>query len=927
MAILNNTQPSFSSGIISTELFGRIDFNKLESGLKQCENWFIRPAGGAVYRTGTKYISGAKYDDKSVSLIPFVYNRGDGLCLEFGEQYIRFYKDGEQITVDGEPYEITTTYGASEVQSIKFVQDKNKMYLVHPNHPPALLERKSDTEWSLRDLVFNPDVPTVESVTIKANVAKNPDTVVTFSGWQYAVSCVDKDGHEGMPVYSNIVASDIDLLNQTMSVSFTVDNDKMTNIDRFNIYRIKGGEFFRCYVQDRLENAETQSLTDISFALDETKSPKEKFTAFDGGEYPSAVGYWNQRLLLGCTNKKPNTFWGSRVGYPEDFTSTFVLADDEGFELTFNSGSLDSITDFITMDDLIVFTEGKIWRVTGTAVSNMAAYVESYTGSSGIRPYVSKKSILFIDSTINTVSNFVYSYELNGYAGQNLDILARDNFDGYTLKDISFRDTPYGVLYAVRSDGVLMCLTYMREENIYAWHKYTTQGYFRAVCNVDKNENDQVYVVVERDGHKYIELFQNEINAIQGINDSWHLDCAGRYFSNWQEWGREGTIPSETYYGFVGAQKTGSWYCWQLGWTHFPEPTVIKVVEGYIYTKTPNPSDDDYWSEYYIGGNGLGELTKDESKLVKRTTFSFIKQHWTLLDGNIYGASWRSYRRYKAGDFSYSDNPPYDVLYTNNKVSGGLLYKRVGDEFEKVGAISSYNNDTITYDGFTYNYDESKNVVSGGGSESIKLYTVKNPTISDLAYSSPNGTQGQTIEDVQDDYILVNGEKYYKINVEIEGLSSISGLERFNGHKVTILADGNVYPDILVENGEIVLPRAANNVLVGYSYDGIIETIPLEKVFSSGNSTVGYNRRITELTLSYYKTRGLWYGRSIDNLYEIKPYKEKDFSDEIPLESGKLTLKVKDDFDYENGLFVVQKSPLPALLQSITLRGLLNGGN
>ena len=106
MAKTNITQPSFSSGIISTELFSRIDFSKVTSGLKECLNWVVRPAGGVVYRVGTRHIAPTKYPLKQVSLIPFVFNRKDSLCLELGDKYIRFYKNGALILKDGKPYEV-----------------------------------------------------------------------------------------------------------------------------------------------------------------------------------------------------------------------------------------------------------------------------------------------------------------------------------------------------------------------------------------------------------------------------------------------------------------------------------------------------------------------------------------------------------------------------------------------------------------------------------------------------------------------------------------------------------------------------------------------------------------------------------------------------------------------------------------------------
>ena len=323
-----------------------------------------------------------------------------------------------------------------------------------------------------------------------------------------------------MATKSNIITSDIDLVNQNILVSFTAPTGVEAG-DNFLIYRIFRGEFFFIHRIPFVTGTSNYSLRDLSFQPDTTRSIKEAFTGFDNSNYPSAVGFWNQRLIFANTPNKPNTIYGSVVGAFDDFTNTVLRNSDEAFELTINSGTTDVITDLVPMDDLIVMTQSKIWRVVGTSPSNMSAYIESYSGSSGIRPYVYKKSILYVDSSLNTVSNFIYSYELNGYVGQNLDTLCRDLMDGHTIKSISFRDTPYGVLYVVRDDGVLLGLTYLKEENIYAWHQHTTKGDFLNVCSVDCPSKDEVYVLVNRDGNVYIELFKNQIDISEGVDESW----------------------------------------------------------------------------------------------------------------------------------------------------------------------------------------------------------------------------------------------------------------------------------------------------------------------------------------------------------------------------------------------------------------------
>lgn len=910
MAKTNITQPSFSSGIISTELFSRIDFSKVTSGLKECLNWVVRPAGGVIYRVGTRYIAPTKYPLKQVSLIPFVFNRRDSLCLELGDNYIRFYKNGELILKDNQPYEIATTYTENEVSAIKFAQNKNSMYLVHPNHPPAVLERTSDDNWTLRDLKFNPDFPTVKDLKITSNAAKETNKVVKYDDWQYAVSIVNNDDIEGLPVYSGKLSNDIDLLNQSIKVSFKRP-DNYTDIKKFNIYRIKGGDFYLCYAIN-YEDKDEFSFTDISFAVDTTVMPKEPFSKFKAGNYPAAVGIHNQRLVLANTQENPYTFWMSRVKELEDFTTTPYNSADDSIELTLNSGTVDAITDIIPMDDLILFTEGKVWRVTGTSTKDMAAYIESYSGSCGLRPFATKKSILYVDSSRNTVSNFVYSYELNGYSGQNLDILARDLLDGFYVKDVSFRDTPYGVMYAVRSDGTLLGLTYLREENIYAWHKHKTpDGFFRNICSVDSEENDNVYVVVERDGQCYVEMFGSYINNVQDINDSWHLDCATRVVSGWQKWKNEQVkTDSRTFLSYKGQTKIETTDITYYAFKYGADASAYYTQYG----KTPNYGEGQCWA--YLDGN----LPVYAPSNVKET--DFVKWNWNP----------EMRTRVPANDvhFHYETvtTPSKSDIYVEQLSVGATAYIKSGDEYISVGAITGYDDNNVYFEGFTYVRTPSGDVTVGDNySEVTYRYTEGEPTVGGAAYDSVHRGTLYTVTSVGTGAIVIDGVQYMLDSTDEAAIEEVSGLDRFEGKNVTILADTNVYRDERVTNGKISLPIPAKNVLVGLPYEGIIETIPQELKYSSGSSTVGVNRKIDDGVLSYYRSRGLWYGRNVDKLYEIKPYTQITYGENIPLETGKLTLKVADGFSMESSFVVAQKNPFPALVQSITLGSTYNGKN
>jgi len=95
--IINN----FSSGEVSPILDARTDLKKYYSGCRTLKNFICTLYGGVVRRPGTYYVAETKHsaasEDKKSRLIPFEYNVEQAYILEFGNQYIRFYKNGGQI--------------------------------------------------------------------------------------------------------------------------------------------------------------------------------------------------------------------------------------------------------------------------------------------------------------------------------------------------------------------------------------------------------------------------------------------------------------------------------------------------------------------------------------------------------------------------------------------------------------------------------------------------------------------------------------------------------------------------------------------------------------------------------------------------------------------------------------------------------------
>ena len=97
MARVSTIVTNFQAGELSPRLEGRIDLQKYSSGAQKLENMLVFPQGGITRRPGTKY-AGTSKDGGKVRLIPFEFSDEQAYVLEFGANYIRYFKDGGILT-------------------------------------------------------------------------------------------------------------------------------------------------------------------------------------------------------------------------------------------------------------------------------------------------------------------------------------------------------------------------------------------------------------------------------------------------------------------------------------------------------------------------------------------------------------------------------------------------------------------------------------------------------------------------------------------------------------------------------------------------------------------------------------------------------------------------------------------------------------
>ena len=170
----NNT---FSAGELTPRLFGRLDLEKYYQGASKIQNFLVMKQGGAIRRSGTKFVVETADSTKRSRLFSFQAASDQGYVLEFGEFYIRFIRNNAQLldTGTGLPTQITTPWDADDILDLKFNQSADVLTICHPDFHPHTLSRGAgdDTDpatWTLDVMTAQDgpylDINTDEDVTI-----------------------------------------------------------------------------------------------------------------------------------------------------------------------------------------------------------------------------------------------------------------------------------------------------------------------------------------------------------------------------------------------------------------------------------------------------------------------------------------------------------------------------------------------------------------------------------------------------------------------------------------------------------------------------------------------------------------------------------------------------------------------------------------
>jgi len=295
------------------------------------------------------------------------------------------------------------------------------------------------------------------------------------------------------------------------------------------------------YVTIETDTSATNSSTIdyISAMVDQFTTTQWRQGAWsDARGYPSVGLIHQQRLFCAATDTYPDTYWASKIGDYEDFGFSSPYEADDSFSNNLPTGKVDRIRWLTILGDMIVGTEGAEWKISassGNALTPTTAgsKLQSHYGSANLFPIVIGNSILFVQVGGKVVDELTYSLEQDGYVASDISLLSNHFFEKYSVVEWTFARLPYSIIWAIREDGSLCGLSYMKEQKVEGWHLHTTDGYFESVASIqDSSGVDVPYFEVKRTINsvtkRYIEFMMPRIDS-SDLENCFFVDCGLSY--------------------------------------------------------------------------------------------------------------------------------------------------------------------------------------------------------------------------------------------------------------------------------------------------------------------------------------------------------------------------------------------------------------
>lgn len=462
MTKVNVSYPDFSSGELSPKMYGRFDLAAYYSGMRRCENFIPQVVGSAQYRQGMRYVAKTAGNNPAFLWL-FEYDDNLSFILEFTDQKVRFYRNGGQVREDA--------------QAITAITQAN----------PAVVTYSGADNYTNGDSIYIEGVVGMTEVNGREFTVANVNTGANT----FELSGVDSTGYGA---YSS--GGEVSVITEVTTPFLEAD-----------LYELKFAQNnVDLYIVHPDYNPRKLTFTSATSWAIALHSPTG--LTLSSGNYPSAVAFYEQRLVYGGSDNSPQTLNFSKPADPDDFT--VGTADTDGISYTV-AGDGNSIqwlrgtSRFLAVGvfgDVLQATGGIDDVITPTSISIRPS--NSY-GVADINPIGKGTQIFYVQRNKLILRSFEYDFQTNGYIPVDRNTIA-DHITDTGITQICFQEGRPNVLWCAKTNGELIGMTIEDAEDISGWHRHSTEGAVLSVMTTPRATNyHQLWMCVKRGDNHYIE--------------------------------------------------------------------------------------------------------------------------------------------------------------------------------------------------------------------------------------------------------------------------------------------------------------------------------------------------------------------------------------------------------------------------------------
>ena len=395
-------------------------------------------------------------------------------------------------------YEIATPWDETQVPDLKFTQQADVMYLVHPSITPRVLSRLSSTSWTLAEIAYDTfDYPPFLDINTSA-------TTITPSGTTGSVT---------------LTASAALFSATQVGAYFQITHGSTTGYAKITAY-----------------TDTTHVTATVIVTLGNTTATDDWYEGAWSGKngYPKDVKFYENRLYYFSTTANPLNFWGSAIEQYDDFG--LGSADDDAVAYSISSAQVDRILWAYPTNVMHLGTAaGPFTASSGSSSSpisatNISVKQQNENGSADVSPVRIGSYVYYVERSGKLIGQLAYNLDTDSYITDNITYLS-DHILGDGVVTMALQRYPYNILWCVLDDGTVATLTREQKNDVKGWTRQEIDGFIEDVAVIPNGLEDQVWLIVKRtidgDTRRYVEyVMPHEFGA---QDNAWFVNSGLEY--------------------------------------------------------------------------------------------------------------------------------------------------------------------------------------------------------------------------------------------------------------------------------------------------------------------------------------------------------------------------------------------------------------